>query len=263
MSIRPMEGVVYDKIPVRNVMVSVSEKDGLEYLVPGLLEKNPDCMFFSTGGTYRELKKILGTAAADHLIPVESYTGFPEMKGGLVKTLHPMIHSGILGERSNPEHLDYIKNLSKTLRFIDTDVQRVFDAEVGKEYKVECIEGINCVYFDMLVLNLYPFSQKIAEESATFEDARGNIDIGGPSMLRGGAKNFLSCAVVCDPKDYPSLLETMKDGCTTYDQRLGFAEKAFDTTWMYDGDIRNYFKEQIRTNLEGIKSNYKFVERLE
>ena len=272
MTIRDAIGKQEDKIPVKSVLLSVSNKGGLETFIPGLMEVSPKIIFMSTGGTYKTVKEILGADAADHLIEVAKYTEFPEMQGGLVKTLHPKIHAGILGERNNPDHQEYIRDLTKTVEFLDSDVKRVFDAEIGKEYRVQVIEGITGVYIDMVVVNLYPFKDMVAkvksgeinpktEKPYNFESARGNIDIGGPTMDRAGAKNFLSCAVVCDPGDYEKILADVKanDGCTTFDQRLALARDVFEMSWRYDKDVAKFMTEEINDNPDGIRACYEFT----
>lgn len=229
MSIRDVKGEVQDLIPVENVLISVFDKTGLEELISGLLENNKDVRFISTGGTYKKIKEILGDKTDNHLIEVAKYTGFPEMAGGLVKTLHPKIHAGILGERNNPEHRQY---LTQDLN--------------------------NGVYIDMVVVNLYPFDKVIADPDVTIEKARGHIDIGGPTMLRAAAKNFLSCAPVCDPKDYKTILKTMKEqnGCTSFEQRLELAGKVFKKTGIYDNLIAQYMDKQL--NEEGAEQIKKY-----
>jgi len=128
-----MKGEVNDLIPVKNVIVSVFDKTGLEQLVPGLIEANRDTRFLSTGGTFSRIKDILGASYRDHLIEIAEYTEFPEMDGGLVKTLHPKIHAGLLGERNNPKH---------------------------QRYLAEELSG--GVYIDMAVVNLYPFENVVS-----------------------------------------------------------------------------------------------------
>lgn len=233
MSIRDAKGKQENRIPIRNVLISVFDKTGLDELVNGLRVVNPDVRFMSTGGTFKKVKELLGDDVDEHLIEVSEYTGFPEMEGGLVKTLHPKIHAGILGERNNPEHQ----------RFLQEDLA-------------------NGVYIDMVVVNLYPFDKVVASDGVTFEKARGNIDIGGPTMLRAAAKNFLSCAAVCDPQDYHSLVAHMmvKGGCTTFDRRLDLAQKVFDMTTEYDKAIAKYIAEQRHVDPNGIKAGYEFAE---
>lgn len=269
MTIRDAKGCMEDRIKVNNVLVSVSDKTGLDTFVLGLLDINPNVRFMSSTGTYTAIAGYLGDAAKDHLIQVSDYTEFPEMDGGLVKTLHPKIHAGILGERNNPLHQEYIRALAKTSRFLqvydtegkpqDCDVKRVFDAQIGSQYLVEIVEGVQGVYIDMVVGNLYPFEQKIAEPNVTFEKARGNIDIGGPAMIRGGAKNFASCAVVCDPTDYMAMLDQIRanDGCTTFEQRALLVPKVFKMTGQYDTMIGNYMEAQMQDPAK-VKAGYQF-----
>jgi len=232
MSIRDLRGKVNDRIPVENVLVSVFNKSGLEMLVPGLMEVNPNLRFISTGGTYGRIKDILGNSYGDSLIEIAEYTGFPEMEGGLVKTLHPKIHAGILGERNNPEH---------------------------QRYLIEELNG--AVFIDMAVVNLYPFSQIVSKEGTTFEQARGNIDIGGPTMIRAAAKNFPSCAVACVPSQYEKIMEVIKAtrGSTTFDLRLQLAREAFETIVGYENSIAGYLSEASATP-EKIRREYTFVE---
>ena len=243
MSIRDLKGKVNDRIPVKNVLVSVFDKSGLEVLVPELMDANPNVRFMSTGGTYGRIKDMLGDSYRDNLIEISEYTDFPEMDGGLVKTLHPKIHAGILGERNNPKHQEYLRT------------------ELG-----------NGVFIDMAIVNLYPFEEIIRKIEAgeidpktmkpyNFESARGNVDIGGPAMLRAGAKNFPSCASVCDPQDYAELVREVKEngGTTGFNQRLKFAARVFETTAKYDAAIAKYLAEKA-PDIEAIRALYKFSE---
>ena len=232
MSIRDLKGKINDRIPVENVLVSVFDKSGMENLVPELISINPNVRFMSTGGTYERIKDILGNSHGDHLIEIAEYTGFPEMEGGLVKTLHPKIHAGLLGERNNPEHQRYLR------------------------------EELNGgVFIDMAVVNLYPFSQVVSKEGTTFEQARGNIDIGGPTMIRAAAKNFPSCAVACAPSQYEKIMEVIRnnEGSTTFDLRLQLAIEAFGTTAAYENSIIGYLSEPSVTP-ERVRAEYKFSE---
>ena len=170
---------VDDRVKVRNVLVSVSDKTGLGSLVEGLIEVNPDVRFYSTGGTFAHLESLLGDRAAVHLKAVSDYTGQPEMQGGLVKTLDFKIYMGLLSETYNDAHRLDLKRTA-------------------------------CLEFDLVVVNLYPFQNTVAQPGVTLEDARAHIDIGGPCMLRASAKNFLRVASVCDPADYSSLLGELK-----------------------------------------------------
>lgn len=236
MAIRDLKGKINDKIPVENVLVSVFDKSGLEKLVPELISVNPNIRFMSTGGTYTRLKEILSNNHTEYshesnLIEVAEYTNFPEMEGGLVKTLHPKIHAGLLGERNNPEHQKYLK---------------------------ETLNG--GVFIDMAIINLYPFSQVVSKKGTTFEKARGNIDIGGPTMIRAAAKNFPSCAVVCKPTDYGNIIQLIRDneGSTTFDLRLQLAREAFKITENYDKAINKYLSKP-ESSPENVRKEYKFV----
>lgn len=232
MSIRNLKGKVNDKIPVEHVLVSVFDKSGLGKLVPKLIDINPNVRFMSTGGTYGKIKEILGNSYRDNLIEIAEYTDFPEMEGGLVKTLHPKIHAGLLGERNNPEHQRYLK------------------------------EELNGgVFIDMAVVNLYPFSQVVSEEGTTFEQARGNIDIGGPTMIRAAAKNFPSCAVACAPSQYEKIMEVIRNnkGSTTFDLRLQLAREAFGITAGYENSIVGYLSISL-VNPEKVREEYNLTE---
>jgi|SRR3989344_3307678 len=219
MSIRGVKGKVDDKIPIRNVLISVSNKDKLDVLVSGLIHYQ-DVILFSTGGTYAKIKDMLSATdlTKGRLVEIARYTQMPEMEGGLVKTLHPKVHAGILGERNNPEHIRYLK------------------------------EGLNsAVFFDMVVVNLYPFERVIADPNVSFEGTRGNIDIGGPAMLRGAAKNFLYCAAVCQPEYYDALLTHINanNGSTLLAERLCLASETFKVTAEYDAAIAKHLNEKI------------------
>jgi len=199
---------VDDRVKIRNVLLSVSDKTGLGALVEGLLAVNPDLRLYSTGGTYAHLESLLGERAAVSLKAVSDYTGQPEMQGGLVKTLDFKIYMGLLSETYNEAHRLDLKRTA-------------------------------CIEFDLVVVNLYPFQQTVAATGVTLEDARANIDIGGPCMLRASAKNFLRVASVCDPADYPSLVDELKknQGTLGLASRLTFAKKTFAHTAAYDSAI--------------------------
>jgi phosphoribosylaminoimidazolecarboxamide formyltransferase/IMP cyclohydrolase len=229
--IRALKGFVEDRIPVRTVIVSVFDKTGLEQFIPELMQINPNIRFLSSTGTYDKIKDLLGHNYQDNLLQIAEYTRFPEMEGGLVKTLHPKIHAGILGERNNPLHQKY---LSETLN--------------------------GAFYIDMVIVNLYPFKKVITAPDSTFEKARGNIDIGGPTMIRAAAKNFPSCAAVCNPSYYPTILKDIAEnnGATSFEQRLLLAQEVFKTTAEYDRLISLYFNEELKHNIDEIKSLYRF-----
>ena len=159
-----------NRIKVRNVLMSVSDKTGLETFVPALVKACPGVKIYSTGGTYAKVREILGAGAEGTLVAVSDYTGQPEMQGGLVKTLDFKIYLGLLSETYNDAH--------------QADLRRLSAQPI-----------------DMVVVNLYPFRQTVAREDVTPEMARTNIDIGGPCMVRASAKNYLRVASVTDPLD--------------------------------------------------------------
>ncbi|MFW5637503.1 MAG: hypothetical protein ACOC3A_12650 [Thermodesulfobacteriota bacterium] len=204
-----------DAVKVRHVLVSVSDKSGLETFIPELVNLNPDLRIFSTGGTYGKIKEILGEKAEGNLTQVSQYTGQPETQGGLVKTLDFKIYLGLLTETYNEAHR--------------ADLERTGAAPI-----------------DMVVVNLYPFQETVAKPDVTPEAARGNIDIGGPCMIRASAKNFIRVASVVDPADYPMILSEMKTqgGETSLDLRFRLARKAFEHTAVYDRAIADYLSRQ-------------------
>ena len=201
------------RVGVRHVLMSVSDKTGLDTLVPGLVAACPGVKILSTGGTHTAVRQILGEEpAARHLVSVSDYTGQPEMQGGLVKTLDFKIYLGLLSETYNAAHQD---DLART----------------------------RAVAIDMVVVNLYPFAQAAAAPGATPESARTNIDIGGPCMIRAAAKNYLRVASVTDPADYPPLLDELRanGGALGLDTRLALMKKAFAHTAAYDAAIAAFF----------------------
>jgi phosphoribosylaminoimidazolecarboxamide formyltransferase / IMP cyclohydrolase len=204
-----------DPVSVRHVLISVSDKSGLEELVPRLREINPEVRFFSTGGTFKRLKEILGASADQCLTQVSDYTGQPETQGGLVKTLDFKIYLGLLTETYNASH--------------QSDLKRT-----------------GAVAIDMVVVNLYPFKTTIAQEGVTVEKARGNIDIGGPCMIRASAKNYIRVASVVDPDDYGDIIAELaaKNGCTSLKMRYRLACKAFAHTASYDSAIAAYLADK-------------------
>jgi phosphoribosylaminoimidazolecarboxamide formyltransferase/IMP cyclohydrolase len=181
--------------PIRRALVSVYDKDRLIEIGKALSTAGIEIL--STGSTAKNLADA-GIAVTE----VSSYTGFPEIMGGRVKTLHPRVHGGILADQNNPEHLAAIAEL---------DIKP----------------------FDLVIINLYPFAETIAS-GANFEDSIEQIDIGGPSMLRGAAKNHGSVAVICQTSQYDQLLDAIKaDGFTQLERRQ-LALEVFRTTAEYD-----------------------------
>jgi len=214
MSINVVERID-DRVKVRHILVSVSDKRGLDEFIPALVRFNPELRIFSTGGTFAYLEKVLGPSARRHLTQVSDYTGQPETQGGLVKTLDFKIYLGLLTETYNAAH--------------QADLQRT-----------------GGVAIDLVVVNLYPFRETIAKAGISPEQARGNIDIGGPCMIRAAAKNFIRVAPVVDPADYGAIASELQAhaGSTTLALRFRLAGKAFEHTAAYDRAIADYLGRQ-------------------
>ncbi len=198
---------------IRRALVSVYDKDRLLEL--GRVLNDAGVEILSTGSTAKNLQ-----AAGIPVIEVSSYTGFPEIMGGRVKTLHPKIHSGILADQNNPEHLDAIAQL---------DIEP----------------------FDLVVINLYPFAATLAS-GADFAECIEQIDIGGPSMLRGAAKNYGSVAVVCNESQYDDVIASIKAGGFTADERKRLAMEVFRTTAEYDLTIASWLGSTISHEMESL-----------
>jgi phosphoribosylaminoimidazolecarboxamide formyltransferase/IMP cyclohydrolase len=198
--------------PIRRALLSVSDKTGIIDLARALNSLQVELL--STGGTARSLAE-----AGIPVREVADVTGFPEIMDGRVKTLHPKIHGGLLGRRG-------------------TD-----DAVMEREH----IQPI-----DLLVVNLYPFAATIAKPGVTREDAIENIDIGGPAMLRGAAKNHADVAVVVDPADYTELLTALQqgNGTTSFALRARLAAKAFAHTAGYDSLVADYLARAYNTDAD-------------
>ncbi len=221
MSINVVEKID-DRVKVGHVLISVSDKSGLEIFLPELVRLVPEIKIFSTGGTYRKITEILGNRAKDCLVRVSDYTGQPETQGGLVKTLDFKIYLGLLTETYNDAH--------------QADLKRT-----------------EAVPIDMVVVNLYPFKETISKPSVTVEQARGNIDIGGPCMIRASAKNFIRVASVVDPIDYDTILSEMKanSGTTSLHLRYRLAKKAFEHTAVYDRTIADFLAGKTYDEVKG------------
>ena len=194
---------------VSRALVSVYDKTGLVELGKNLEKYGIEIL--STGSTAKVLRD-----AGVKVIAVEDHTGFPEMLGGRVKTLHPRIHGGILADQNNPNHL--------------------------KE-----LAAADIVPFDLIVINLYPFTQTIAS-GAEFSECIEQIDIGGPSMLRGAAKNHNSVAVISDPSQYSLLKSALEQGGFTLEERRNLAMKTFRKTAEYDIAIANWLAKELDQN---------------
>jgi len=211
---------------MKRALVSVSDKNNLLEFVQQLVELGYEII--STGGT----KKVLEQANVA-VMAIDEVTNFPEILDGRVKTLHPMVHGGLLARRNDTHHQVQIK---------ENNIQ----------------------YIDLVCVNLYPFAQTILNPEATHEDKIENIDIGGPSMLRSAAKNFHDVTVVVDPQDYDLVISELRtQGQTTLETRQGLAGKVFNHTAAYDAMIANYFNEinEIKTP-EKLTINYELKQSL-
>ncbi|RYF97767.1 MAG: bifunctional phosphoribosylaminoimidazolecarboxamide formyltransferase/IMP cyclohydrolase, partial [Chitinophagaceae bacterium] len=191
---------------IKSALISVFYKDGLEPIVKTLHEQG--VTIYSTGGTQSFIEKL-----NIPVVPVESLTTYPSILGGRVKTLHPSVFGGILGRRDNPE-----------------------DVKEMEQYKIPVL--------DLVIVDLYPFEETVAstsEEKLIIE----KIDVGGPSMIRGAAKNFKDVVVIAAKKDYAELEQLLRDqnGETTIEQRKKFAAKAFEIVAHYDVAIAQYFNK--------------------
>ena len=209
---------------IKRALISVSDKTGIIEIAQRLAKKGIEII--STGGTSKALKEA-GIAVKD----VSEVTGFPEIMGGRVKTLHPKVHGGLLAVREDDGHM--------------------------KEASDNGIEMI-----DLVIVNLYPFVKTISNEGVSEEEAIENIDIGGPSMVRSSAKNFKYVTVVTDPADYELVVSEIEaNGETTLETRKKLARKAFTLTAQYDEAINGYFR-QILGEPELLNLHYEKVRSL-
>ena len=192
-------------------LISVSDKTGVVEFAQQL--RSLGWEIIATGGTMKLLRD-----SNVEVINISDVTGFPEICDGRVKTLHPKVHGGLLARRDDESHLQALKD-----------------------------NGIE--FIDMVCVNLYPFRQTIAKPDVTMEDAIENIDIGGPSMLRSAAKNYKDVTVVCDPADYVTIIEEIKEGGnTTVGTRLQLSAKAYTHTAEYDSMIATYMRKAAGLN---------------
>ena len=206
-----------ETLKIERALLSVSDKTGLEEFAKGLVRQG--VQLISTGGTCKFLKD-LGLQVTE----ISEYTGAPELFDGRVKTLHPMVHGGLLQRRDLPEH-----------------------RKQAEQHHIPTI--------DLVCVNLYPFEETIARSGVTLAEAIEKIDIGGPSMLRSAAKNYAAVTVVSDPADYAMVLEEMEahQGGTTLKTREKLAIKVFMRTSEYDAAISNYLGHQAE---DSTKANF-------
>ena len=201
---------------IHRALISVSDKRDLIPFAEGLNSLGIEVL--STGGTCKQLRE-----AGIDAIEVAEKTGFPEIMDGRVKTLHPVIHGGLLGRRG-------------------------IDDAVMDEHGIQAI--------DLLVVNLYPFEETIGKPDSTLEDAIENIDIGGPAMIRAASKNHESVAVVVDPDDYDQVLDSLRSASLTTEDRRRLAAKAYAHTASYDTAIATYLSRTLNDDPIGDRFLY-------
>ncbi len=209
--------VMKDKTVVRNALISCHDKTGLKYFAAELVKLNPDVRIYCSSGTFNDLKKV----APGNAVEISDYTGAKEMPSGLVKTLHPRIHAGILAD-------------------LDDEQQRKY------------LESIKAVAFDLVVVNLYPFFE--AAKGKSIENARQNIDIGGVSLIEAASKNFLRVAVLVSPAQYETFLDALRNRENSIKLRLKLAQSAMDYLREYIEHISSYFNGLTNDRL---KEEYK------
>lgn len=221
-----------DRVPIRNALISVADKTGLEEFAEQLWTLIPDLTVYSTGGTFAFLEKVAARIATERggskprLQTISVYTGQPEMQGGLVKTLDFRVYLSLLSEQFNRDH--------------QADMKRT-----------------GAIPFDLTICSLYPFEQTALEQGVTLEDLRTHIDIGGPTMLRASAKNFLRVLPVCRSEDYQTVLAEIEagEGTTSLEFRLSMALEAFRYTARYEASIAEHLQRVASsTTLEQLYS---------
>jgi len=190
---------------VERALISLTDKSGIDDFAKALADLGVEIL--STGGTAKKIRDC-GVAVTD----VSEFTGFPEMLDGRVKTLHPLVHGGILNQRENADH------------------------------QQQCAQhGIKPI--DIVAVNLYAFEKTVAQPDCSLADAIENIDIGGPTLLRASAKNFQDVTVIVDPADYEQVLSEIKaTGNTTLKTRFRLAVKVFQLTSTYDTTIAKWLE---------------------
>ena len=198
------------KINILKALVSVSDKSFLDKIANYFLKYNITVL--STGGTYSFLKKEFPKLK---LIEISSYTSFKEILDGRVKTLHPLVHAGILAKKNNPSHLKQLNEL-----------------------------GITSI--DLVVTNLYPFEKFSSNWKSSESECLENIDIGGPSMIRGAAKNYESTAILTSPEQYEHFIKEaeLNNNHISLNTRKELAKLAFCKTAYYDSIIANWFLQK-------------------
>ena len=188
---------------VERALISLTDKSGIEDFARALTELGIEIL--STGGTAKKMRDN-DIAVTD----VSEFTGFPEMLDGRVKTLHPLVHGGILNQRENADHQQQCND-----------------------------HGIKPI--DIVAVNLYAFEKTVADPHCSLADAIENIDIGGPTLLRASAKNFRDVTVIVDPADYAQVLAEIREtGNTTLKTRFKLAVKVFQLTSTYDTTITDW-----------------------
>ena len=205
----PMEAMVQPgEVKVRRALLSVSDKTGVVDFARGLASLGVELV--STGGTAAALRE-----GGLEVRPIEDFTGFPEIMGGRVKTLHPKLYAGLLALRDDEEHM-----------------------AAASEHEVE--------FVDLVCVNLYPFEATAARRGVTEHEVIENIDIGGPTMIRASAKNFAFTAIVVNPASYDAVLQELKDagGKLSLGTRESLAAEAFSYTARYDSAISRWFVEK-------------------
>ena len=191
---------------VERALISLTDKSGIEEFAAALAAL--DVEILSTGGTAAKIR-----SAGVKVVDVAEFTGFPEMLDGRVKTLHPLVHGGILNQRENPEH-----------------------QEQSRQHNIKPV--------DIVAVNLYAFEKTVADPNCSLADAIENIDIGGPTLLRASAKNFQDVTVIVDPADYAVVLSEIKEtGNTKLTTRFRLATKVFQLTSAYDTAIAKWLAE--------------------
>ncbi len=191
---------------IERALISLTDKSGIEDFARNLQELGVEIL--STGGTAKKMRE-----SGIKVMDVSEFTGFPEMLDGRVKTLHPMVHGGILAQKTNPDHLSQMAQ-----------------------------HGLKPI--DLIAVNLYAFEKTVAKSDCTLADAIENIDIGGPTMLRAAAKNYRDVTVLVDPTDYPQVIaEIRATGNTTLRTRFRLARKVFALTSRYDTAISAWLEK--------------------